>query len=116
MRLVDVSSRLGDFARSNGPNNSGGLAGAAWFDFDDDGRLDLFLPNNTGRANGLFRNLGGGRFVDVARRAGVANGSGNLAAVAADIDNDGCQDLFTTGAGGIELTLKQALSVLSRYR
>ena len=107
LRLVDASDRLSGFTRRNGPRNAGGLAGAAWFDYDGDGRLDLFLPGNTGDDNALFRNLGGGRFTDVARAAGVANGRGNLGAIAGDIDNDGCPELFTTGAGGIELTPKE---------
>lgn len=42
-RLVDASERLAGFHRPNGHHNAGGLAGLAWFDYDDDGRLDLFV-------------------------------------------------------------------------
>jgi hypothetical protein len=41
--LVDVSAKF-EFARELG-GNADGLAGAAWFDFDCDGFLDLFIPN-----------------------------------------------------------------------
>ena len=100
-RLVDVSDRLTGFRRPNGPQNAGGLAGLAWFDYDNDGRLDLFIPNNVGHPNALFRNLGGGRFADVAAQAGVANGLGNAGVAVADIDNDGCEDLLASGTGGV---------------
>ena len=75
-----------------------GWNGAAWFDFDRDGLLDLFVARGTSQSNALFRNRGDGTFADVASGAGVANGSGSGAAVAGDIDNDGFQDLFLTGA------------------
>ena len=42
--------------------------GAVWFDMNEDGRLDLFIANQDGTLNGLFRN-DGARFVDVAARA-----------------------------------------------
>ena len=45
--------------------------GVVWSDFDNDGKLDLFVAND-GEPNYLYRNLGGGRFQDVALDAGVA--------------------------------------------
>ncbi|MGH9165554.1 MAG: FG-GAP repeat domain-containing protein [Acidimicrobiales bacterium] len=102
IRLVDASGRLVGFHRPNGPHNAGGLAGLAWFDFDNDGLLDLFISNNTGHPNALFKNLGNGRFADVAARAGVANGLGNSGVAVADIDNDGWLDLAAAGTGGVE--------------
>jgi hypothetical protein len=50
--------------------------GAVWSDFDDDGKLDLFVAND-GEPNYLYKNEGNGRFTDVAYQAGVAvNGNG----------------------------------------
>ncbi|MEN8260353.1 MAG: VCBS repeat-containing protein, partial [Pseudomonadota bacterium] len=95
----DVSSQL-SFAR-NADGFTDGLGGAAWLDYDNDGDLDVYLVNGVGAANGLFRN-DGGTFADVTAAAGVANiGGASAGAVAADIDNDGCTDLFVHGAGGI---------------
>jgi hypothetical protein len=45
--------------------------GVVWSDFDNDGKLDLFVAND-GEPNYLYRNLGGGRFQDVALDAGVS--------------------------------------------
>jgi hypothetical protein len=77
-----------------------------WFDFDEDGDLDLAVANMDGDANGLFRN-DGGRFTDVAETAGVAWGgrapkvaaNGTVRVCAADADNDGRFDLFAANYG-----------------
>jgi hypothetical protein len=45
--------------------------GVVWSDFDNDGKLDLFVAND-GEPNYLYRNLGNGKFQDVALDAGVA--------------------------------------------
>jgi hypothetical protein len=82
--------------------------GTAWFDFDNDGWLDLLSVNGTivmneGRAGQrfpydqkkiLYRNLGNGRFEDVTRQAGAVfelSESGRGAAFG-DVDNDGDLD------------------------
>ncbi len=99
--LVDVSNLLRPFERQGLGPVSEGLGGAAWLDYNNDGLLDLFITNGAGHPNALFRNNGDGTFTDVAAQAGVANGLGNSAVVAADIDNDGCVDLFLVGEGAI---------------
>ena len=51
--------------------------GAVWSDFDNDGKLDLFVAND-GEPNYLYKNNGNGSFTDVAYQAGVAvNGNGS---------------------------------------
>ncbi|HET8548274.1 MAG TPA: VCBS repeat-containing protein, partial [Bryobacteraceae bacterium] len=75
-----------------------GLAGegysiaAAAGDFDNDGRIDLFVGGV--RHNRLYRNLGGGRFRDVTAAAGIASGLWCEGAIWFDYDNDGRLDLF----------------------
>ncbi len=69
--------------------------GAAVLDFDGDGRDDLFVPGGDG--NRLYRNLGDGRFEDVAEWAGVFGQKGEaVGALAFDFDNDGRPDLYVT--------------------
>lgn len=81
--------------------------GVGFVDFDDDGLLDLYFVNGgetpRGRSptpvrNALYKNLGNGRFVDVAKQAGVDYiPFYGMGVAAADYDNDGFQDLFVTG-------------------
>ncbi len=88
--------------------------GAAFLDFDEDGRLDAFVVNGwaldetpsqvriKGR-NALYRNLGDGRFQDVTDRAGVDGDGWGCGVCAGDYDNDGHVDLFVTGFGPCRL-------------
>lgn len=95
---------------------------ATWFDYDNDGRLDLFVSsfvqysasgsifcgdNRLGRRyyciprvfkprpSFLFHNEGEGKFTDVSKPSGIASALGkSFGAVATDINNDGLIDLF----------------------
>jgi hypothetical protein len=83
------SSGLGLFANDNTPKNVGGV----WLDFNKDGRLDLFVVKD-GAPNLLFKNVGAFQFANVAPSAGVDFKGPGRAAVAADFNNDGLQDLY----------------------
>lgn len=72
--------------------------GACWFDFDDDGDLDLFLANQSGDSDALWRN-DGERFVDVAPALGMDQtqrwlNEGGVGCAPGDFDNDGDLDLY----------------------
>jgi tetratricopeptide (TPR) repeat protein len=74
--------------------------GAATADFDGDGRVDIFIANDT-EPNFLFRNKGDGTFEEVAEQMSVAfnqfgNSVSSMGADFRDIDNDGHPDLFIT--------------------
>src|SRR6516165_107097 len=81
--------------------------GVAFVDYDNDGLLDIFLVTGGetphGKApgpprNALYRNVGNGRFTEVAVRAGVDRiPFYGMGVAAADYDNDGFQDLYVTG-------------------
>jgi len=77
-----------------------GIQGLAWFDFDGDLDLDLFVGNGPTQPCALFRN-DNGQFIDIAAEAGVAVTTGVSGVLAADLDNDGDADLILSGDGGV---------------
>jgi hypothetical protein len=112
-----------DATANAGVENSGRWgSSAAWFDYDNDGRLDLVIanyvdwaPDNNfwcgdhgpglrsychpdnyhGQAPTLYHNNGDGTFTDVSLRSGVGAKPGNgLGVVTFDYDDDGWQDIF----------------------
>jgi len=112
-----------DVTAKVGVENSGRWgSSAAWFDYDNDGRLDLVIanyvdwaPDNNfwcgdhgpglrsychpdnyhGQAPTLYHNNGDGTFTDVSLRSGVGAKPGNgLGVVTLDYDDDGWQDIF----------------------
>jgi hypothetical protein len=71
---------------------------AAWFDYDNDGFLDLFVGNEQGPSH-LYHNNGNGTFTDVTDRAGINLNTFTKAVVAGDYDNDGYPDLYISNLG-----------------
>ena len=83
-------------------------AGCVFFDYDNDGWLDIYLVNSgpadffkpaTPLKNALYHNNHDGTFTDVTDRAGVAGGTFGMGAAAGDYDGDGWLDLFVTAYG-----------------
>ena len=74
-------------------------SGGAFFDYDNDGLVDVYLVNSAG-PGALYKNRGNGSFTDVTRQAGVdGGGQFGMGAAAADYDGDGDRDLFVTSFG-----------------
>ena len=80
--------------------------GAALFDMDNDGALDIYLVQSGSLANEsggtgsrLYRNRGDGTFEDVTERSGAGVRSYGMGVAAGDFDNDGHTDLYVTGFG-----------------
>ena len=81
--------------------------GVAVFDYNGDGRPDIFFTNGANIAtlkkddpkysNRLFRNDGNGKFTDVTASAGLAGTGYDMGVAVADYDNDGHPDLFVAG-------------------
>jgi hypothetical protein len=95
-------------------------AGVALFDYDNDGRLDIFLingaplgptmaqdaiPQKTGPEywNRLFHQKSDGTFEDVTEKAGLKGFGYGMGVAVADYDNDGYEDLYVTAYGGNKL-------------
>src|SRR5581483_8033041 len=88
-----------DVSKSSG---IAGQSGKAWgvvaTDLNNDGRMDLFVANDTVR-NFLFMNRGGGRFDEIGEQAGVAYSAdgrprSGMGVDSADYNQDGWMDLF----------------------
>ena len=124
--FIDATSKLGigrNGSGGSGVGSSGWSTSAGWFDYDRDGRLDLFVvrymdwdfqsgsiycggptanlraychPDNfKGASNTLYHQRADGTFEDVSKTAGIADPSGKGLGVAfADFDNDGLMDVF----------------------
>ena len=91
-RFEDVSEAAGI------ANPEGRAMGVGVSDVDGDGRPDVFVSNDA-MANALFRNLGDGRFEDVAPTSGVAYSENGDATAAmgvefGDLDGDGAPEIF----------------------
>jgi hypothetical protein len=98
---VNGASREKYFAEIMG---SGGL----FFDFDDDGWIDIFLVDGGSIADPkvaasarhrLFRNRHNGTFEDVTAQSGIRHHEYGMGACAGDYDNDGAVDLYVTNYG-----------------
>jgi len=75
-------------------------------DVDGDGLYDIYFVNQVG-GNELWKNLGGGKFENITAEAGVGLPERvSVGAAFADIDNDGCQDLFVTTVRGGNVLFK----------
>jgi hypothetical protein len=95
-------------------------AGVALFDYDNDGRLDIFFVNGAplsdptpkgtipsksgpGYWNRLFRQKADGTFEDVTEKAGLQGAGYGMGVAVGDYDNDGFEDLYVTALGGNKL-------------
>ncbi len=124
--FVDVTARLGVNFKYLASHTSRKYLletmgpGVALFDYDDDGRLDIFLvngapladpttkgtiPQKTGPQywNRLYHQKVDGTFEDVTEKAGLQGVGYGMGVAVGDYDNDGFEDLYVTAYGGNRL-------------
>jgi hypothetical protein len=82
-------------------------AGCALFDFDGDGRLDIYLVQNggpdSGRTNRLFHQEPDGTFRDVSKGSGLDVAGFGMGVAIGDVNNDGFPDVFLMEFGRTRL-------------
>jgi len=126
VRFTDITAQSHlDFVHANSATSNKYLietmgGGVALFDYDNDGRLDVFFTNGALLAdpmpegklpdksdkkfwNRLYHQNADGTFSDVTERAGLGGmtqGYYSMGVAAGDYDNDGFEDLYVTGFGG----------------
>src|SRR6266567_2736199 len=121
--FVDATSHLGiHFQHQASPTSKKYLletmgSGVAVFDYDNDGRLDIFFANGARLddptpkgtipkkadpkySNRLYHQKPDGTFEDVTEKAGLAGIGYSTGVAVGDYDNDGFEDLFVTAYGG----------------
>ncbi|MEO8660078.1 MAG: CRTAC1 family protein [Bryobacteraceae bacterium] len=120
--FADVSAKSGVRFINNASHTSekylleSMTGGVAMFDYDNDGRLDLYFVNGAALSdpmkpgqmpdktepkywNRLYHNNGDGTFTDVTEKAGVRGHSYGMGVTVGDYDNDGNADLYVTNYG-----------------
>jgi enediyne biosynthesis protein E4 len=125
-KFVDVPSALGVHFEHAAPHTSKKYlvetmgSGVALFDYDNDGRLDVFIvngaeindptpagaiPQKAGAKywNRLYHQKPDGTLEDVTEKAGLQGAGYGMGAAVGDYDNDGYEDLFVTAYGGNRL-------------
>jgi enediyne biosynthesis protein E4 len=125
-KFVDVTASVGVRFQHAAPHTSKKYlletmgSGIALFDYDNDGRLDLFLVNGADINdptppgaipaktepkywNRLYHQKADGAFEDVTEKAGLQGAGYGMGVAVGDYDNDGFEDLFVTGYGGNHL-------------
>jgi hypothetical protein len=125
-KFIETSSALGINFRNMASHTSKKYlietmgAGVALFDYDNDGRLDIFvvngapLPDPTPKGaiplktgpkywNRLYHQKPDGTFEDVTEKAGLEGVGYGMGVAVGDYDNDGNEDLYVTAYGGNKL-------------
>ena len=113
-QFVDITRQAGiTFRHTNGASADKHLvetmgSGGLFFDYDNDGWIDIFLVDGGSLADAavarrarhrLYRNRGNGTFEDVTERSGIQHREYGMGACAGDYDNDGRPDLYITNFG-----------------
>ncbi|MBI1176447.1 hypothetical protein GC207_03305 [bacterium] len=82
-------------------NGSTSWGGSAWGDFNNDGRIDVYMVGFNATSDSLYRNDGNGTFTSAASGAMLTDAGGGTSASWADYDNDGDLDLFVANRDGV---------------
>jgi enediyne biosynthesis protein E4 len=116
--FMDVTQQVGlDFIHDPGPIDGSYFmpqivgSGAALFDFDNDGRLDIYLLQNGGprspSKNRLFQQQPGGHFKDVSAGSGLDFAGYCMGVAVGDVNNDGLPDVYVSESMGGRLFLNR---------
>ena len=101
VKFVDVTQIAGLPSQEEAKSGDGG---ACFLDYDNDGKIDLFLAySRPGDGPALFHNLGNGKYENVSVKIGLDRSLRVTACTAGDYDNDGFSDLALATQEGVVL-------------
>src|SRR6184192_3485531 len=108
VKFVDVTLKAGLGTKVAPPIRNDAASslgsGACFLDYDNDGKIDVFLPDSgTQGGMSLYHNVGNGRFEDVTKQAGLDPVAHAIACTVGDYDNDGFADLAVSSSGRVGL-------------
>ena len=105
LTFIDITTQVGlDFQQTSGVRGKYHLpeimgSGAALFDYDNDGDLDIYLVNSGDGKSRLFKQRQDGSFADATEQSGLIDPGYGMGTALGDIDNDGDLDIFVTSVG-----------------
>jgi hypothetical protein len=91
---IDTTEQFEDVTAQSGIRHREYGMGACAGDYDNDGLVDLYVTNYG--PNTLYRNMGHGRFTEVANAGGAGTALWSTSCAFTDVDRDGFLDLFVT--------------------
>jgi len=104
VQFVDVTTEAGLRSKAVADRATSAENGACFLDYDNDGKIDLFLPANGAQGGvSLYHNLGNGKFEDVTKQAGLDSAMQGGGCTTGDYDNDGFADIAITVSGRVRL-------------
>ena len=103
VRFVDVTKEAGLTLGPVADRSDNLGTGACFLDYDNDGKIDIFLPDNGAEGMSLFHNAGGLKFENVTAKAGLDGSIHGIGCTAGDYDNDGFSDLAVTSKDAVIL-------------
>jgi tetratricopeptide (TPR) repeat protein len=109
VRFVDVTKDAGILSKPHPATDLtkpsyDGPPGACFLDFDNDGKIDIFLTDHGAQGGiSLYRNLGNGKFEDATKQAGLDPTMRAKSCTSGDYNNDGFVDLAVSFGNGVLL-------------
>ena len=98
-----------DVTKEAGITHRGHGLSATWFDYDRDGRPDLWVGSDFDEEDNLYRNKGDGTFEDMTQHALPYTSWFSMGADTGDVNGDGLPDMFTADMAGSNHYLKKHL-------